>query len=117
MGVPSMAIKAILCLALVAMAFGEGQIKLNKFVYKSICECVKPKNVSASPCRPTKKKIKMEDAGQAGGIAKDQIRDAIGNPQDLHFVKAKDHHFSCLDSRTSGEMIGTPGGDAGEFIL
>merc|ERR1711970_1617207 len=51
----------------------------------------------------------MEDAGQPGGIAKDQIRDAIGNPQDLH--------FSCLDSRTTGEMMGTPGGDAGEFIL
>jgi len=135
--------RVILCLALVATAMGqgqmdsqgnmgaqmessnkgegpkriEGQIKLNKFVYKSICECVKPKNVTASLCRPTKKKIKMEDAGQPGGIAKDQIRDAIGNPQDLHFVKAKDHHFSCLDSRTTGEMMGTPGGDAGEFIL
>merc|ERR1711871_247089 len=130
MGSSIMAMKAILCLALVATAMGqgqmdsqgnmvaqmessnkgegpkriEGQIKLNKFVYKSICECVKPKNVTASLCRPTKKKIKMEDAGQPGGIAKDQIRDAIGNPQDLHF-------------RTTGEMMGTPGGDAGEFIL
>merc|ERR1719183_1051407 len=74
----------------------EGQIKLNKFVYKSICECVKPKNVTASLCRPTKKKIKEEEPGNAdGSLSKEQVKTAVGNPQDLHFVKAKEHHFSC----------------------
>ena len=87
-------------------------------MYKSICECVKPKNVTSSLCRPTKKKIKEEEAGTAdGSLTKEQLKTAIGNPQDLHFVKAKEHHFSCLDGRVKGEMMGTPGCDMGEFIL
>ena len=64
----------------------EGQIKLNKYVYKSICECVKPKNVTSSLCRPTKKKIKEEEAGTADGSKSGSAED---------FSELKEYYKKC----------------------
>ena len=41
----------------------------------------------------------------------------MGYPADLKFVYVPDQMFKTLDGRISGPMLGTPGGDAGEFLL
>jgi hypothetical protein len=41
----------------------------------------------------------------------------IGSPTDLSFVNVLDHGFKTLDGRIQDAFLGTPGGDAGEFIL
>jgi len=45
------------------------------------------------------------------------IRNLIGNIHKLDFVDPTRHHFSCMDGRVNNASLGTPGGDAGEFIL
>lgn len=41
----------------------------------------------------------------------------IGSLSDIIFVDPVKYHFSCLDGRIKDPILGTPGGDAGEFIL
>jgi hypothetical protein len=66
-------------------------------------------------CNPTKIKIQKNKDGK--GASFDAVRNMIGQPSELTFVNIGDHHFSCLDGRINKPILGTPGGDAGEFIL
>ncbi len=45
------------------------------------------------------------------------MRDIVGYTSELTYVNIADSHFECLDGRNNGGILGTPGGDAGEFIL
>jgi len=45
------------------------------------------------------------------------LKELIGNPQDMQFARVIENGFKTLDGRISGPVLGTPGGDAGEFIL
>jgi hypothetical protein len=45
------------------------------------------------------------------------LRDFLGNIEDLEFVDPNKESFHCMDGRENGAFLGTPGGDAGEFIL
>ena len=41
----------------------------------------------------------------------------MGELEDLNFVDSRATTFKCMDGRTKGKQLYTPGGDAGEFIL
>lgn len=41
----------------------------------------------------------------------------VGHPKELTYVNVADQHFSCVDGRVEGGVLGTPGGDTGEYIL
>lgn len=41
----------------------------------------------------------------------------IKTPQNIEFVRAQSHFFSCIDPRATYAILGTPGGDMGEFVL
>ena len=41
----------------------------------------------------------------------------IGDPKKLKFVRVLETGFKTLDGRINGAYLGTPGGDAGEFLL
>jgi len=45
------------------------------------------------------------------------VRDIVGYPSELSYVNVAESHFECLDGRIRSGVLGTPGGDAGEFIL
>ena len=45
------------------------------------------------------------------------IRTLVGEPTTLRNVEISKHHFSCCDGRSSDEVLGTWGGDAGEMML
>jgi hypothetical protein len=45
------------------------------------------------------------------------LRKLVGEPTTLRNVEITRHHFSCCDGRSSDEIIGTWGGDAGEMML
>ncbi len=61
-------------------------------------------------------------ATQGEGTASlEQVRTHIGDPRSIRWVKlaslATFKSFSCIDGRDERGLIGTPGGDAGEFLL
>lgn len=54
-------------------------------------------------------------------LSLEQVRDHVGDPRNVRWVKlasmATYGSFSCIDGRDERGVIGTPGGDAGEFLL
>ena len=41
----------------------------------------------------------------------------LSDPFEMPFASGGSHHFSCSDSRATDPILGTPGGDLGEFVL
>ena len=45
------------------------------------------------------------------------MRSLIGDITQLEFVDPTKTSFHCMDGRESNEILATPGGDFGEFLL
>jgi len=60
-------------------------------------------------------------AAAEGPLSLEQLRDHVGEPRNVRWVKlasmAMYGGFSCIDGRDERGLVGTPGGDAGEFLL
>jgi hypothetical protein len=104
----------------------QGKMQINGENYNAICDCnsVSPlenedplnNQQSTGPkCDPSKLRIHEERKGQ--GASFDDIRSLIGNIEDLNYIVVPEASFRCLDGRNAKGVLGTPGGDAGEFIL
>ena len=103
----------------------QGRIVLQDELYDVTCTCrpANPPNVLES-CNPTI--IKIEFLGQFEGEDVDgnkplldavNLRKLVGAPEDLRVVDLLSHGFSSVDGRSSDEVLGTWGGDAGELLL
>jgi len=104
----------------------QGKMQINGENYNAICDCnpVSPmedenplnsQNSSGPKCDPSKLRIHEERKGQ--GASFDDIRNLVGNIEELNYVIVPESSFRCLDGRNAKGILGTPGGDAGEFIL
>jgi hypothetical protein len=103
----------------------QGKMNINGVNYNAICDCnpVKPTSDSdgntidqnGPKCDPSKLSIHSEKKGQ--GASQDDLRNLIGNIEELNYVKVPSISFKCLDGRSNSAVLATPGGDAGEFIL
>lgn len=62
-----------------------------------------------------------EPAPPEAVCTEDDVRTHLGAPGAVRFLKlaalAVHGHFSCVDGRDDGGVIGTPGGDAGELLV
>ncbi|MCA9588372.1 MAG: rhodanese-like domain-containing protein [Myxococcales bacterium] len=60
-------------------------------------------------------------AAESEACTVDHVRTHLGAPGSVRFLKlaalAVHGHFSCVDGRDDGGVIGTPGGDAGELLV
>jgi hypothetical protein len=101
----------------------EGKMQINGVNYNAICDCNPVSPSKAGPevqnqgpkCDPSKLRIHSEKIGQ--GASHDDIRNLVGNIEELNYVKVPNFSFKCLDGRNTDDVMATPGGDAGEFIL
>jgi hypothetical protein len=99
----------------------SGKMSINGITYNAICDCnpVTPEQPlptqSGPKCDPSKLRIHGEKNGI--GATYDDIRNLVGNIEELTYVVVPETSFKCLDGRNSKSVIATPGGDAGEFIL
>ena len=103
----------------------QGKMQINGEDYNTICDCnpVTPVNtkdplnqVNSGPkCDPSKLRIHQEKKGH--GATFDEIRSLIGNIEELNYIVVPEISFKCLDGRYRNGIVGTPGGDSGEFIL
>jgi hypothetical protein len=94
---------------------------INGITYNAVCDCnpVSPEAPVASQtgpkCDPSKLRIHNEKSGI--GASYEDIRNLVGNIEELTYVVVPETSFKCLDGRNNKGVIATPGGDAGEFIL
>ena len=96
----------------------EGKMNIDGECYNTVCDCdphIQQRQQSNLICDPSKLTIHVERQGQGGSL--DDIKNIIGNFNDLTYVDVQNTSFKCLDGRNSKSVLGTPGGDAGEFIL
>ena len=103
----------------------QGRILLEDELYDVTCTC-RPANPPSvlEHCKPTE--IRIEFLGQFEGEDVDgnkplldavNLRKLVGAPEDLRVVNLLRHGFSSVDGRSSDEVLGTWGGDAGELLL
>jgi hypothetical protein len=98
----------------------KGEVKINGEPYTAICDCsdadlTDEQKAFGPQCDPSKFKISQDKNGTGAGF--NEVRDLIGYPTELEYANVDNQYFSCLDGRVKQPMLGTPGGDAGEFIL
>ena len=98
----------------------EGGFNFNGNAYTALCECHplsnrKADKITAPSCDPSKLRIISELEGE--GASYNQIRKLIGTIEDLSYISIEEASFKCLDGRYSTAILGTPGGDAGEFLM
>jgi len=65
-------------------------------------------------------KSKVQNSG-ARYLTKNDVEQHVGDPLTVRWIKLAallvHSHVSCVDGRDDSGLIGTPGGDAGEFLL
>jgi hypothetical protein len=95
----------------------EGKMNINGEMYDAICDCdpITSQKTPREKCDPTKLTIESERFGH--GASLEEVKLLIGNIEELNYVKIPFTSFKCLDGRNRKAVLGTPGGDAGEFIL
>ena len=99
----------------------QGKMQINGINYNAVCDCnpVTPEKVEINnngpKCDPSKLRIHNERNGI--GASFEDIRNLIGNIEELTYVVVPETSFKCLDGRNTKGVLATPGGDAGEFIL
>jgi len=68
-------------------------------------------------CRVNGVVVTTDNPGEIDTIKIENIREAFLNTATLEWAHAAQASFSSLDGRNDEKILGTPGGDMGEFIL
>ena len=88
----------------------------NKSLLNKLDENKRDEEANLGPsCDPSKIKIIEDRSGE--GASFDAVRNHIGHPSDLEYIDVLQSSFYCLDGRITKPVLGTLGGDMGEFIL
>jgi len=98
----------------------RGRVKISDEYYNVMCDCndenkQDEKSNLGPSCDPSKIKILEDKSGE--GASFDAVRNHIGHPSDLEYIDVLQSSFHCLDGRITKPILGTLGGDMGEFIL
>jgi hypothetical protein len=95
----------------------EGTVEYGGEQYKATCDCSDEasQEVETIKCHPTKVKLTQDREGT--GATYEEISDKIQDAGDYTYIRVTKSYFHSIDGRTSDSILGTPGGDAGEFIL
>lgn len=63
----------------------------------------------------------VDSGGEAGPLSLERVRQHIGDPRTVRWINLASMiahgRLSCIDGRDERSVIGTPGGDGGEFLL
>jgi hypothetical protein len=68
-------------------------------------------------CRVNSVVVSTENPGEVETVTADSLRDAFVNVANLEWAHIAQSSFASFDGRNDEKILGTPGGDMGEFIL
>ena len=85
--------------------------------YEVDCDCTDDGiiEIEEVKCQPTKIKLTQDRSGT--GSSYEEISDRLEGYENYTYARVTHSSFRCLDGRTTEGVLGTPGGDAGEFVL
>jgi len=94
----------------------QTSMAINGIDYTTICDCSAPELAEEQDvkCAPTTLSLTQEQEGE--GASLEEVEDKLVSAN-YTYVEVSKSSFRCLDGRITQGILGTPGGDAGEFIL
>ena len=101
----------------------ETHFVIDGEIYQPRCNCLPPLPADAGKCYISK--IQIQPLPPFPGklspgrriLDGNNLRKLIGDPSDLKVVSSTEHHYSCVDGRSSDELLGVWGGDMGILLL
>lgn len=119
----------LFCIFLCSIAFEEskkeeenpkkiqGTINFDGETYKSICECTKADAIMEQCKGPVKIRVYQEQFNHAAKLGKQDIQELLGDAKQFTLLDADIDGLATIDGRDHKIVLGTPGGEFGEFII
>ena len=95
----------------------SGSMQVGGVEYDVTCDCSEQsmEAVEEVKCHPTKIKLTQDREGR--GATYEEISAKLSSAGNYTYARVTHTSFRCLDGRITDPILGTPGGDAGEFVL
>lgn len=95
----------------------SGTMTVSADTYTVECDCTDEGiiEVEEVKCQPTK--IKLTEDMSGTGSTYEEISEKLESYENYTYARVTHSSFRCLDGRVAEGLLGTPGGDAGEFVL
>lgn len=92
----------------------ESSMTVNGVGYTTVCDCTEPKIADEQEihCAPNTVTLTLERPGDGASI--EELQEEL-SAASFSYVDITRSSFRCLDGRVTEGMLGTPGGDFGEF--
>lgn len=95
----------------------SGSMSVSSDDYEVYCDCTDQGIVEIEEIKCSPSKIKLSQEREGSGTKYQVMQEYLSATTNYTYAKITHSSFRCLDGRIQDEMLGTPGGDAGEFIL
>lgn len=95
----------------------SGTMSVSSEDYEVYCDCTDQGIVEIEEVKCSPSKIKLSQESEGSGTSYQTMQEYLSSNTNYTYAKITHSSFRCLDGRIQDEILGTPGGDAGEFIL
>lgn len=95
----------------------DGTMDVDEDTYDVVCDCTDSGlfEIEEAKCQPSKIKLTQDRDGT--GSTYEEVNDKLANYGNFTYARITHSSFRCLDGRIEDNILGSPGGDAGEFLL
>ncbi|CAG9333175.1 unnamed protein product [Blepharisma stoltei] len=95
----------------------DGTMTVSEDTYDVECDCSElgMVEIEEAKCHPSK--IKLTQDREGTGSTYEEINEKLSGYGNFSYARITHSAFRCLDGRIVDDILGTPGGDAGEFVL
>lgn len=94
-----------------------GTMNVSSEEYQVYCDCTDQGMIEVEEVTCSPSKIKLSQEQEGSGTSYQTMQEYLSSNTNYTYAKITHSSFRCLDGRIHEEMLGTPGGDAGEFVL
>jgi hypothetical protein len=95
----------------------SGTMEVKEDRYRVQCDCSNEGIVMVEEVRCQPSKLKLTEERPGTGTSYEDLLKILEDYKTFTYAKVTHSSFRCLDGRVSEGILGTPGGDAGEFLL